>query len=211
MNDIRHIVFDLGRVLIRWEPDIPYRRLIPDEAARNHFLAEICNHAWLLKTDRGETWESAEQELIAEHTDKADLIRAFRRHHAEMLPGEIEASVILAESLIARGMDVTALTNWAPDTFPEAVKRFPILSRFRGITVSGRVGIVKPDPAIYALHATTFGLNPAATLFFDDNPVNVEAARKAGWKAEVVTTPEQLRADLEQYGFPDAKLAGGEI
>jgi 2-haloacid dehalogenase len=202
MTEIRHIVFDLGRVLIRWEPEIPYRRLIPDETARTRFLAEVCNHAWLLQTDRGATWESAEDKLIAEHPAEADLIRAFRRHHSEMLPGEIEPAVALAEGLIARGIDVTALTNWAPDTFPEAEQRFPILSRFRGVTVSGRVGLVKPDLAIYRLHARAFGLDPPATLFFDDNPKNVEAAREAGWKAEVVTDPDRLRADLEQYGFP---------
>jgi len=79
--------------------------------------------------------------------------------------------------------------------------RFPILRRFRGITVSGRVKLVKPDPAIYALHAQTFGLAPDATLFFDDNPANVEAARTVGWRAEQYVSTEVLRADPRRYGL----------
>jgi 2-haloacid dehalogenase len=96
---------------------------------------------------------------------------------------------------------VTALTNWAPDTFAESTARFPILSRFRGVTVSGHVRLVKPDPAIYRHHAEAFGLTPAHTLFIDDNAANVAAARAAGWQAERFVSPDVLRADLRRYGI----------
>ena len=129
------------------------------------------------------------------------MIRAFRRHWPEMLPGEIAESVAIAEALIAGGADVTGLTNWAADTFPLAEPRFPILGKFRGITVSGRVRLVKPDLAIFHHHAEHFGLEPGATLFFDDNPANVEGARAAGWNAEPFVSPTQLRADLGRYGI----------
>jgi 2-haloacid dehalogenase len=197
---IRHIVFDLGNVLIRWEPDIPYRRLIPDEAARKRFLGEICNGAWLVETDRGRSWAETEPPLIARYPAEEDLIRAFRVHWHEMVPGLVAETPCILDALLAAGHDVTALTNFAADTYEEARPRFPILDRFRGVTVSARVRAVKPDEAIYRRHAKDFELDPAATLFFDDVPVNVEGARAAGWNAELFTGGEQMRADLRRYG-----------
>jgi len=201
VSDIRHIVFDLGKVLFRWEPEIPYRRLIADEARRRRFLAEICTGIWLPETDKGMSWEESENRLIARYPEEAEMIRAFRKHWPEMLPGEIEESVAVVEKLIDEGADVTALTNWAADTFPIAEARFPILGRMRGITVSARVGLIKPDPAIFDLHAKTFGLDPAAILFFDDNPHNIEGARKSGWNAELFTDPARMKADLARHGL----------
>lgn len=200
MTDIRHIVFDLGQVLIAYDMEAPYRRLVPDAEARQRFFTETGIHNWNLEQDRGRTWPDAEAALIAEHPHHADLIRAFRANWWEMIPGGIEPNITIVEELIDLGLDVTALTNWAPDTFTEAEARFPILRRFRGVTVSGRVGLIKPDAAIYDLHARTFGLTPAATLFFDDNPANVEAARARGWQAEVYASTDTLRSDLRRYG-----------
>ena len=201
MNEIRHVVFDLGQVLIAYDPEAPYRRLIPDEETRRRFFREVTTHDWNLEQDRGRDWREAEDLLIATHPQHADLIRAFRANWWQMIPGAIADNVAIVGDLIDRGIDVTALTNWAPDTFAEAEVRFPILRRFRGITVSGRVKLVKPDPAIYALHAQTFGLAPDATLFFDDNPANVEAARTVGWHAEQYVSTEVLRADPRRYGL----------
>jgi len=200
MSDIRHIVFDLGQVLIAYDPETPYRRLIPDDNERRRFLAEVTTPDWNLEQDRGRDWRAAEDMLIAEHPQHADLIRAFRANWWEMIHGPIDANIAIAEELIDRGLDVTALTNWAPDTFDEAELRFPILQRFRGATVSGRVKLVKPEPAIYEHHTRTFGLAPAATLFFDDNPANVEAARASGWNAERYVSTDTLIADLRRYG-----------
>ena len=201
MNEIRHIVFDLGQVLIAYDPEAPYRRLIPDAEERRRFLAEVTTHDWNLEQDRGRDWREAEAALIAVHPQHADLIRAFRANWWEMIPGVIDENIALVEELIERGIDVTALTNWAPDTFTEAEVRIPFLRRFRGITVSGRVGLVKPEAAIYHHHARTFGLDPAYTLFFDDNPANVAAARALGWQAEQYVSTETLRADLRRYGL----------
>jgi FMN phosphatase YigB (HAD superfamily) len=201
MTGIHHVVFDLGQVLIAYDPEAPYRRLIPDEADRRRFFAEVTTYEWNLEQDRGRDWREAEDLLIARHPHHADLIRAFRANWWEMIPGPIDANIAIAGELIDRGVDVTALTNWAPDTFTEAEARFPILGRFRGVTVSGRVKLVKPDPAIYALHARRFDLAPDATLFFDDNPANVAAAREAGWIAEQYVSTETLTADLRRYGL----------
>ncbi len=201
MTEIRHIVFDLGNVLLNWDPDVPFRRLIPDEAERKRFLTEICSGAWNLEQDRGRSWEDAADVLVAEHPEHEALIRAYRRHWPEMLTGSIEESVAILEALVDDGHDVTALSNWAADTFAETKSQFPFLDRFRGVTVSAHVGMVKPDLAIYRHHADEFGLTPAATLFIDDNPHNVEAAREAGWKAERFVSPAGLRADLARHGI----------
>jgi HAD superfamily hydrolase (TIGR01509 family) len=201
VNQIQHVVFDLGQVLIRWDPEAPYRRLIPDEDERRRFLKEIVSYDWNLEQDRGRSWQDAEEVLIAEHPHHAELIRAYRANWWEMIPGTIDETIAIVEDLIDRGIDVTALTNWAADTFAEAEVRFPILARFRGITVSGRVGLVKPDAAIYRRHAETFGLSPANTLFFDDNPTNVDGARSAGWRAELFSSPARLVEDLRRYGL----------
>jgi 2-haloacid dehalogenase len=200
MSEIRHIVFDLGQVLIRWEPERPYRRLIPDAAARRKFLSEVCTPAWNLEQDRGRSWQDAEAALIAEHPDEAELIRAFRRNWNEMVPDAIPGTAAIVDELIDGGADVTALTNFAADTYLVAESRFPVFKRFRGVTVSGRVGLVKPDPAIYRHHAAAFGLEPARTLFFDDSAANVDAARTVGWNAELFTGADRMRQDLARYG-----------
>jgi FMN phosphatase YigB (HAD superfamily) len=201
MSAIRNIVFDLGRVVIRWEPEIPYRGLILDAAERQQFLAEICNGQWLAETDRGASWPEAERILIERHPNRAAMIRAFRENWHAMVPGYVEGTPLIISELLAGGYDVTALTNFAEDTFLEAEIRFPLLKSFRGVTVSARVGVIKPDAAIFDRHSADFALAPEATLFFDDMPANVAAARGAGWHGEVFTDAETMRKDLERYGI----------
>ncbi|HXV31748.1 MAG TPA: HAD family phosphatase [Sinorhizobium sp.] len=198
--DIRHIVFDIGKVLIHYDPHIPFRRIIPDEAERNWFFANICTNDWNLEQDRGRTWQEAEALLVRDHPEREEHIRAFRRHWHEMVPHAYAESVSLLESLIADGRDVTMLTNFASDTFREAQKMYPFLTLPRGVTVSGDIGLIKPDIAIYETHARTFGLEPAATIFIDDSMANVEAARAAGWHALHFTDPKTLKGELAAYG-----------
>lgn len=201
MLEIHHIVFDIGMVLIHYDPNLPFSRFIPDPAERKWFFENVCTHDWNIEQDRGRTWEEAEALLIADFPDHEENIRNFRRHWHEMLPHQIEGSVAILDRLIADGHDVTMLTNWAGDTFVEARKRFAFLDRPRGVTVSAEVKLIKPDPRIYELHATTFGLEPGATLFIDDNPKNVDAARVAGWQAIHFTNPPALKAALADYGI----------
>jgi HAD superfamily hydrolase (TIGR01509 family) len=201
MSNIKHIVFDLGRVVLQWQPELPFLQLIPDDAERTRFLTDIWNSEMLLRTDLGETWSDVENDLVGRYPEEAALIRAFRKHWHEMVPGEIDGTAEILEELLAADNDVTALTNFAPDTFAEASARCPALRRFRGVTVSGAVRLAKPDPAIYRHHAETFGLDADATLFFDDTPRNVEAARAADWLAEQFVSAEQMRTDLRRHGI----------
>ena len=200
MTQIDHIVFDIGKVLIHYDPDLPFSRLIPDEAERRWFFDNVCTSDWNVEQDRGRTWEEAEALLIAEHPAHEDNIRNFRRHWHEMVPHAYDGSVAIMEGLIARGRDVTMLTNFAADTFTEARELFPFLEKPRGVTVSGEVGLIKPDERIYRLHAETFGLTPAATLFIDDSAKNVEGAKAAGWNAVLFTGADRLAEDLSGLG-----------
>lgn len=201
MTEIRHIVFDIGKVLVHYDPDIPFSRLIPDVAERKWFFDNVCTSAWNLEQDRGRSWEEAESLLIAEHPDHTENIRNFRRHWHEMAPHAYEDSVALLEGLIEDGRDVTLLTNWASDTFRESRKRFPFLEKPRGVTVSGDIGLIKPDRAIYDHHVASFGLDPAASLFIDDSQKNVDGAKAAGWQAVLFTDAPTLKADLERLGI----------
>jgi len=200
-TEIRHIVFDIGKVLIHYDPNIPYSRVIPDEAERAWFFANVCTHEWNIEQDRGRTWEEAEALLIAEHPEREEQIRAFRKYWHDMVPHAYDDSVVIMEKLIAEGRDVTMLTNFASDTYREAEARFYFLTKPRGVTVSGDIGLIKPDVAIYRTHAESFGLDPASTIFIDDTLVNVEGAKAAGWKAVRFTGAEQLRSDLAAHGI----------
>ena len=197
---IDHIVFDIGKVLIHYDPDIPFSRLIPDETERKWFFDNVCTHDWNIEQDRGRTWDEAEALLIETHPAHEVNIRAFRKHWHEMVSHSYDDSVAIMEALIAEGRDVTMLTNFASDTFREAQVRFPFLTKPRGVTVSGDIGLIKPDIAIYETHVKSFGLNPATTIFIDDSAPNVEGAKKAGWDAVLFTGADRLRADLAERG-----------
>lgn len=200
MPKINHIVFDIGKVLIHYDPNIPYSRIIPDAQERARFFETVCTHEWNLEQDRGRSWEEAEALLLETHPDRHDHIRAFRLHWHEMVSHAYDDSVAILKGLIASGHDVTMLTNFASDTFRQAQKMYPFLTLSRGVTVSGDVGLIKPDVAIYELHAETFGLDPATSIFIDDSPANVEGAKAAGWQAVHFTGAETLKGDLAAHG-----------
>jgi 2-haloacid dehalogenase len=201
MTEIRHIVFDIGKVLIHYDPHLAYLDIFPDQEDRDWFFAHVCTSEWNLEQDRGRPWAEAEALLIADHPDRAEQIRAFRKNWHKMVSHAYDDSVAILEKFIADGWDVTLLTNFADDTLTEAKERFPFLTKPRGATVSAQVGLLKPDPRIYDLHSKTFDLDPNAVLFFDDSLPNVLSARAYGWNAIHFTNAEALRRDLKDYGI----------
>ena len=200
MTEIRHIVFDIGRVLIHYDPEIPFRRIIPDDKKRQWFFETVCTSDWNVEQDRGRKIEDAEALLIADHPDEEENIRAFYRHWHEMVSHAYDDSVAIMTSLVEDGRDVTMLTNFSAETYPRAQEIFPFLALPRGVSVSGELGLIKPDREIFDLHARTFGLDGAATVFIDDSEKNVEGARAAGWQALHFTDAAKLRADLDALG-----------
>jgi 2-haloacid dehalogenase len=196
------VVFDIGGVLIDWNPRHLFRKLFPgDPHAMEHFLATVCTPEWNLQQDRGRPFAEGIALLKSEHPDRAPLIEAYRERWIEMLDGPIEGCVEILAELRERGVPLYALSNWSAETFPEARARFAFLSQFRGVLISGEVGVAKPEPEIYQILCNKFRLAPAATLFVDDSPANVEAARRLGFAATQFRGAEQLRAALASAGL----------
>lgn len=188
-------------MLLHYDPELAYLDVIPDEAERRWFLENICTGAWNIEQDRGRSWQDAEALLIEAHPEKSSHIRAFRQNWNLMVPHSYDDSVAILRGLIAEGNDVTMLTNFASDTLREAQGRFPFLTESRGVTVSGDIRMLKPDREIYEHHVASFDLDPAATLFIDDSPANVEGAKAAGWQAVHFTGAPKLADDLRSLGL----------
>lgn len=198
----RIAVFDIGGVLIEWDPRHLYRKLFPgDEAAMERFLAEICTPEWNLEQDRGRPWEEAVAVLTGRFPDLAELIAAYHLRWEEMVPGPVEGTADLLRALKSRGRPVYAITNFSAAKLALARRRFDFLNLFDGVVVSGEERLVKPDPAIYRRLLDRYALEPAETLFIDDVERNVEAARGVGMQAIRFTGADALRRDLEQAGM----------
>lgn len=195
------VVFDLGGVLIRWDPELLYRQLILDPAERHWFLTEVCSPAWNLDQDRGRPWAEGIALLTARFPDQAARIRAYRERWEEMVPGAIEGTVALLERLHARGLPLYALTNFHAETLALCRARFGFFQHFRGMLVSGEEGLVKPEAAFYRRLLDRHGLLAERCLFIDDVPANIQAARALGFQTHRFTTPEALGSDLESLGL----------
>ncbi len=196
------VVFDVGQVLIEWDPRHLYRELFDGyEDLMEDFLDRVCTPAWNLEQDRGRPWSEAIAQLSAEHPDCAELIRAYDDMWERMVPDAIPGTPEILAELKARGVPVYAITNFSADKFELTRKRFDFLNGFDGIVVSGQERMVKPDQAIYRLLMDRYGLEPNQCYFIDDNPNNVEAARSVGMSAHLFLGAEALRRDLAALGL----------
>jgi 2-haloacid dehalogenase len=202
MPSPRVVVFDLGAVLIDWNPRYLYRDLFDgDERAMERFLAAVCTPTWNEQMDAGRPFAEATEELAALHPDQADLIRAYGSRWHDMLGGAFEETVAIVRGLQAAGTPVYALSNWSAETFPAAMAKYPFLGDMDGILVSGEIKAIKPDPAIFREFMRRFSLRPDQIVFIDDNQPNVDAARSLGWTAFRFESAEQTGRELLQLGF----------
>jgi 2-haloacid dehalogenase len=199
---IEAVVFDLGGVLIDWNASYLYRSLLPDDAAIAAFLEEVGFAEWNTALDAGRDWDEAVGWLGTRHPDRRDLIEAFRDRWEETLGGPIEPTVEILEELRAAGVRAFALSNWSRRTFDIAAPRFPFLDGFEAVVISGDVGATKPDSRIYDELLARGGLDPATTVFIDDNLPNVQAATALGFVGVRYVGHEQLRGDLARLGLP---------
>jgi 2-haloacid dehalogenase len=193
---VKAAVFDLGGVLIDWDPRYLYRKLLADEGEVEEFLATVCTPEWNAEQDRGRPFAEGVAELVERHPAHAAAIAAFHERWPEMLGGDIPGAVELLAELRATGLPLYALTNWSAETFVVARERFAFLDWFDGLLVSGEERIIKPDPAIFELLLDRFGLDPGSTFYVDDSPANVAAAAALGLDAVRFTGPGRLRRDL---------------
>ena len=201
MKKTETLIFDLGNVLIRWNPKRVFRTIFKTEAAIDKFLAEICTMDWNEKQDAGRSIAEGNRILIEKHPQYQTEIEAYYGRWAEMLGGEIKGTVEILEELKAtRKYRLYALTNWSAETFPEALKRYEFLQYFKEILVSGKEGIKKPNAAIYELTLSRFGIDSATAIFIDDSARNVAAAEAVGIPSIHFKSAAQLRQALTDLG-----------
>jgi len=193
-------VFDIGGVLLAWDPGLVYRDLIPDPAERERFFVEVCTSAWNGELDAGRPFDEACDERAARFPEHAELVHAWRRQD-EMIAGEVDGTAAIVDRLRAAGVPLHLLTNMPADVFRDRVERWQVLCRFDGAVVSGEEGVLKPEPAIFRLLTARFGLDPAETLFIDDAEANVDGARAAGFHAHHFVDAPTLEAELIALGL----------
>ena len=199
---ITSVVFDIGGVLIDWNPRHLYRQLISDQDELDYFLSQICTPEWHLAHDQGVDTEQSCRELALIHPQYTDLIMAWAHRGEDMIAGLLDDTIAVLSELRSAGVRCYALSNMEPDTFIKRRRRFSFFGLLDGCVISGHEGVAKPDRAIYEILLSRYGLEPAATVFIDDNQANVAAAAKLGVVAVKFTTAAQLRKVLMDLGLP---------
>jgi len=195
-------IFDLGGVLIDWNPRHLYRKLFEgDEAAMEQFLATVCTTEWNEQQDAGRSFIEATQELLPLHADKIELIEAFGKRFGEMIAGAIDGTVDVLAELKQRAVPLYAITNWSAETFPPQRRRFAFLSWFDGIVVSGMEGVIKPHPRIFQILCERHRIAPETAVFVDDVAANAAAASALGIHGIHFRSPDQLRSELVALGM----------
>lgn len=195
---MRNIIFDFGNVLVRWEPERVYLPYFDnDEAKYWYFWRHVCGRQWRDRIDAGEDEQECIRELQSQYPEYAEPIAMYWDRWDEMLPGEVPGMRELIQRLKASGKyAIYGLSNWSMETFPQARKRFEVLQQIDNYVVSGDVKLIKPDPRIFKLLLDRFGLKAEDCTFVDDNPDNVEAAKKLGMQGVVFKGVESLDFDV---------------
>ena len=202
MKKIESIIFDLGGVLIDWNPDYVYRTIFNDETKMQEFYNEVCTSEWNEEQDAGRGLKEATEELVARFPADEKNIRAFYDRWEEMLKGEIEGTVkVLKKIKDKNSVKLYALTNWSAETFPVALKRFEFLQWFDGRLVSGEEKMRKPFIEIYELLLKRFNINPATAVYIDDNERNLKTPSELGMHAILFKSPSQLEEELKKLSI----------
>ena len=195
---IKNIIFDLGGVLIDWNPRYFYRNVFHNEVEMEFFLEKICSPEWNLKQDAGRSFEEATYELSNKFPQYEKEIKDYYSNWTKMIGGIIEENVALLEDLKDK-YRLFALTNWSAETFPKVFNQYPFFKEFEGIVVSGTEKIVKPNTQIYQLLLSRYGLMANESLFIDDNLENINAADKLGFKTIHLEKNVNLKSDLQKF------------
>jgi 2-haloacid dehalogenase len=200
--------WDFGGVLIDWNAEYLYRKMIPDEKERHFFLTQVCTLDWHYLHDAGVSFEENAQKLLPRYANDPrmqSLIRAWGERYDEMNRGPIQGAVDILTELCGAGIKNYGITNWPKGSWPPPKGRFPFLSLFEDIVVSSSEGVTKPNPKIFEILIERTGADPLHTFFVDDKQKNVDAAAEFGFTALLFTTPEALRSELIELGLPLSK------
>lgn len=204
------VIFDLGGVVVRWDPAAAVRDILTPEqwASAAHQLDFPALNA---QADAGRPYRELVEQVAARHASAPALIAAYRhylRHVARSFPGPVPGTAAVVEELLAVGVRVLGLTNWSAETVHHGIAAAPIIERFEGLVVSGREGVCKPDPLLYLTLCDRFGVAPGDAVYVDDRTENVEAAERLGMAGLVFTDAATLRRDLAAAGVLTAGPAG---
>ena len=195
------VVFDLGGVLIDWDPRHLYRKMFDDQVEMERFLANICTPEWNHQMDGGLPFEECVASLSAQHPEMAAYIEAFWTRWSEMIAGPIDSTVDTLEKLHSKGVSLYALSNWSAQTWPYAANRFAFFDLFDGLVISGFEKTTKPDPAIFKILIDRYAIDPRNAVFIDDSAENVEAAERLGFHGIVFREPAELSNALADLGI----------
>jgi 2-haloacid dehalogenase len=198
---VEAVVFDVGGVLLDWNPRYLYRKLIADEAEMERFLEELCSPSWHAAHDRGVSTAASCAELACRYPESSELIWAWFRRSEEMIGGVDAGSVKILRAVKETELPCYALTNMEAETYPLRLERFPFLGWFDGTVVSGREGVAKPEPEIFMRLLDRFALTSRTTLMIDDAEENLETASKLGMQTVAFGSSRQLRRQLEAAGI----------
>ncbi len=205
MPVVKGVVFDLGGVVIDWNPMYLYRKIFGgDEAKARHFLENVCTAAWNEKQDAGRDLREATAERVALFPKWEREIGAYYGRWIEMIGGPVPGTAELMVDIKAAGLHLFALSNWHSETFAQVRHRFKELDLFEHIVLSGEYGCIKPEPCFFQIALDCYGIPPENLVFVDDNVRNVEGAAKAGLAALVFTDAAKLRMELIALGVPIA-------
>lgn len=196
-SQIKAIIFDIGGVLLEWDPRPVYRRYFPDQQAIDDFLAEIDFFAWNSHQDKGRTFA----EGIALHSEKfpqhARLIQAYFKHYEDSITGAITGTVDILKALKGKGYPLFCLSNWSAETFPRVRPKYPFFDLFDDIILSGEVKLNKPDPSIFNLLLNKIGYSAPECLLIDDSKPNIDSAKKLGIATIHFSSPKKLQTELQ--------------
>jgi len=202
LNNINTVIFDLGGVLISWDPKRLYRKIFEEEEKMDWFLENVCDMPWNEEQDAGRSLAEATVTKIQEYPEYAEYIKAYYSRWEEMLGGPIEETVeVLAALSKNPSIRLLALTNWSAETFPIAIERYDFLGLFEGIVVSGVEKTRKPFADIYHLLLDRYNVIPSEAIFIDDNERNVQAAKGLGIGGIHFKTAQSLKSELNQRGI----------
>ncbi len=195
------VVFDLGNVLVEWDRRFLFEKLIRDPQALDHFLDEVLTLDVNADLDRGVSLGAVTAALADQHPTHRELIEAFRDRWPETLGETLSGSVAILEELRALPLKLLALSNWGRETFAAAEPHLPFLRHFDGLVISGREGVVKPDPVIFDLLCERHEVVPANAVFIDDSAANIASAQTLGFRTVLFTSPVQCRRELIALGL----------
>lgn len=198
---MKTIVFDLGGVLLDWDPRHLYQKIFSDPSEMEYFLRDICSPAWNAQMDGGKSFLDAADELVLRYPEYETQIRAYFPRWEEMVKGEFPQTVEILRELRDAKFPLAALSNWSSETFPRVRDKYEFLSWFDPLVISGQIGYKKPDPEPFHILLRELDQDAGDCLFIDDMAENIQQAQRLGFDVIQYSTPEQLRGELVDRGL----------